>query len=132
MSFQIKNKNGEALTINDLDQEAATFWNKETHPKNYANPIPNTGDEFKDAMNCSFNWFDIIGWHIHNNKANFYKRYDNTITWDGVKESMLLNAIDVLKDKSEKLDLIREAYKPMLELIDHWSGKGYIPEQIKE
>ena len=40
-SFQILNTNGQALTMKELDKEAAEFWGKEVDPKYYANPFPN-------------------------------------------------------------------------------------------
>lgn len=39
-SFRILNAEGKAITMGELDKEAAAFWNKEVHPKNYANPFP--------------------------------------------------------------------------------------------
>lgn len=38
--FQILDKNANALTIAELDKEAAEFWGKEIDPKHYANPFP--------------------------------------------------------------------------------------------
>ena len=68
MGFQIKNKEGEAIAINELDKEAAEFWGKEVHKKDYANPSVITEDmtSFEKAMaEVSSNWFDIIGYCIH-------------------------------------------------------------------
>ena len=33
MGFQILNKEGIPIPINELDKEAANLWNKEVHPK---------------------------------------------------------------------------------------------------
>lgn len=68
MAFQIKNKEGKAIAINELDKEAAEFWGKEVHKKNYANPVKDTDDMSeieRIRAEMSSNWFDIIGWCIH-------------------------------------------------------------------
>lgn len=31
-SFRVLNAEGKAMTMGELDKEAATFWNKEVHP----------------------------------------------------------------------------------------------------
>lgn len=60
-SFQILNANGQALTMKELDKEAAEFWGKEVDSKYYANPFPEVEeDSFSaiqtNALNRSQNW----------------------------------------------------------------------------
>ena len=74
--FQILNPAGQAIPIGELDREAAAFWGKPLHEKQYANPTPIftnpknlEGRElsaamFKHELNQVGNWYDIIGWHI--------------------------------------------------------------------
>ena len=68
MSFEIHTKEGEAIPINMLDKEAAAFWGKEVHPKNYANPVkidPDMKSIDRIRAEMSSNWFDTIGYQIH-------------------------------------------------------------------
>ena len=39
-AFKILDKNGKALTMGELDKEAAEFWNKKVHPKQDREPSP--------------------------------------------------------------------------------------------
>ena len=92
--FQILNKDGKALTMAELDKDAAEFWGKEVHPKHYANPFPDkVADERasfaermkienENALNNVSNWFDIIGWSVAN-QGNY------TTGWQNVVHTML-------------------------------------------
>jgi len=90
MSFQIKNKDGEALTMKQLDAEAAAFWNKEVHGKYYADPSEpkKEGESEVDFIRRSMtsNWFDIIGWCIHS-QGNY------TSGWRNVVHTMIADII---------------------------------------
>ncbi len=137
MSFQILTSDKQGININALDAEACAFWNKPVQPKSYCTPREGTAEHH--YMDSGVNWFDSIGWNIHSNNSINHKRYDGTITWQMVKESMCLIQIDVLKLLNESDELIlrkikfnKEYLKPYFDLIDHWEAKGYIPVQIKE
>lgn len=126
MSFKILNKDGEALTIKQLDAEAAEFWNKTVDPKWYANPSPEGTSVFKQRGN----WFDTIGYQIHSPG-------DYTSGWDNVKCSLWTIQVQGLYDKPvdelpEQIAFIKEYLKPYYDLINHWESKGYQPKQIKE
>ena len=94
-SFQILNANGQALTMAELDKEAAEFWGKEIDPKNYANPFPDKvadeGASFAErmkidrdnALNNAQNWFDIIGRAIAN-QENY------TTGWQNVAHTLVV------------------------------------------
>lgn len=125
MAFQIHNAEGKAIGLNLLDAEAAQFWNKEVHPKEYAYP-------FEDEGYFPLNWFDVIGWHIDTNSANYYKRYDGTMNWNMVRESILIGAINILHDTVENIERIRTLYKPFMDLITEWESKGYQPIKLKD
>jgi hypothetical protein len=130
--FQILDEKGKAITINDLDLEAAIFWNKAIHPKSYASP-----EECYGA-----NWFDIIGWNIA------YQGHE-CAGWANVVATMMATNIGMkfidlskeYKDKPVKINTIEETmpkikdlisfYQPYIELINHWQAKGYQPKQIK-
>lgn len=160
-AFRILDKDGKALTMAELDKEAAEFWGKEVHPKHYANPFPDkvaSEDaplseiiriEHENARNNSSNWFDIIGWNIANQD-----KY--TFSWRNVAYTMLAKnlgecLIDLyegeqikiaefvggkelhLEDSWEiKLFYALSYYKPFVDLINHWAAKGYTPIMIEE
>ena len=159
--FQILDKDGKALTMAELDKEAAEFWNKKVHPKYYANPFPDKvadeGASFsekiriesKNALNNASNWFDVIGWNIANQG-----KY--TFSWQNVAHTMLAENLGEclinlyegeqikiaefvggeelhLADSWEiKLFHTLNYYKPFVDLINHWSAKGYIPVKVEE
>lgn len=154
--FQILNKEGVALTMSQLDSEAANFWGKEVHPKDYANPFPmvlpkddsiesHIEAETRNAYNTSSNWFDIIGWHIAN-QGNY------TTGWNNVIDSMVTKSLGhaILNDQFELPEFIRvedelhlpeqvemqiyavlNYFKPFVDLIKHWESKGYTPASIE-
>lgn len=141
MSFQILDSNNVPVVINALDIEAAEFWNKPVDKKQYANPRPLTGNEFDDAMACSTNWFDMIGYNIHKPEIEGYGD-----SWIAVKMSMfqvcfnydLYDYFGTQKDHKtveaveKRIQLILNRHKPYFDLIDHWQSKGYKPKQIKD
>lgn len=123
MGFQILNSEKSPIEINALDKEACEFWQKEVHPKLYCSP--------NDSP--SFNWFDTIGFNIHCNHANWYRRTDDKITWKAVKESLCLTFINVLTDKVEDITRVREELlKEHFALIDYWESKGYEPIKVTD
>ena len=160
-SFQILDKDGKALTMAELDKEAAEFWGKEVHPKHYANPFPEkVADkeaslsekiqiESKNALNNASNWFDVIGWNI-SNQGNY------TIGWQNVVHAMVVENLGeclVSLNKDEPIKLAEfvgdkeihladsweiklfhalNYYKPFVDLINHWMAKGYTPVKIEE
>lgn len=97
-SFRILNAEGKAMTMGELDKEAAAFWNKEVHPENYANPFPDVivseDASFKEKMqaemtnvrNSSLNWYEIIGWNIAN-------QGDYTSGWQNVVHTMMAKSL---------------------------------------
>lgn len=159
--FQILDKNGKALTMAELDKEAAEFWGKEVHPKYYANPFPNkvaSEDaplsekiriEHENALNNGSNWFDIIGWNIANqgNYTTGWRNVVRTMVAENLGECLVrLNKdkpIELAKfvgDKELHLESSWETelyctlnyYRPFVDLINHWAAKGYTPVKIEE
>lgn len=100
--FQILNENGQALTLNELDAQAAAFWGKEIDPKEYANPTPEfvnnnnlEGEELmrakmKHAFNQMNNWKDAIGWYIAEYKGI---PHPESMTWFDVIHAMIGNGL---------------------------------------
>ena len=160
-AFKILDKNGKALTMGELDKEAAEFWGKEVHPKHYANPFPDKATdegaslskkiriESENALNNASNWFDVIGWNIANQG-----KY--TFSWRNVAHTMLAEnlgecLINLYEDEQIKIAEFvggRELhladsweiklfhalnyYKPFVDLINHWMAKGYTPVKVEE
>lgn len=160
-SFQILNTNGQALTMKELDKEAAEFWGKEVNPKYYANPFPNkVADEgaslsekiriqSENARNNVSNWFDIIGWNIAN-QGNYTSGWQNVVH-TMVTENLGECLVSLRKDEPIKLaEFVGDTeihlgdsweiklysalnyYKPFVDLINHWMAKGYTPVKIEE
>lgn len=124
MGFQILNKDNQALTIKELDAEAAAFWGNAVDEKFYATP---------DSEGFWGNWFDMIGYKIHNPKDNY------TTGWGNVKHSVLIGSVggsykDLLDEKAFAIRIkgIQEYLKPYFELIDHWEAKGYSPKKTDD
>lgn len=119
MGFQIKDAQGNPVILKELDCQAAEFWTVPMHEKWYAAPR---------KQGVSTNWFDSIGWNIHYNQAIYRVRTDDVITWEMVKESMMLTHIDLLhEDVCKKIGFARLYLIPYFSLVDHWASMGYIP-----
>ena len=158
--FEILNKEGKAITMAELDKEAAEFWGKEVHPKHYANPFPDKiADERasfaermkierENAWNNNFNWFDIIGWNIANQGTYTYgwQNVVYTMVTQSLGECLVcLNKDEPIKlaefvgdteihlesSWEEKLYSIINYYKPFIDLINHWMAKGYMPVKVE-
>jgi hypothetical protein len=128
MGFQISNKEGEALKLNVLDQEAATLWGVELRERSYASPYKPDGTFKTESLITSTNWFDNIGYIIHKLK---------TSDWEAVRADYLEVYLDGLKKYEGKPDYeqAKEAFlgghvKAMCDLIDLWKSKGYQPEYV--
>ena len=127
MSFQILNKLEEPVSMKELDAEACELWNKKSDPKWYANPSPEETSVFKQASN----WFDSIGYNIHNPEVTY------TSGWNNVKCSLWTLHIQGLYDKPIEevminIEVVKEYLKPYYDLINYWESKGYTPVRIKE
>lgn len=127
MSFQILNKEGQPLTMKELDADACAIWNKLSDPKYYANPSPQGTDVFKQATN----WFDCIGYNIHNPEVEY------TTGWNNVKCSLWTLHVQGLYETHINeilvhIEVVKEYLEPYYRLIDHWEAKGYQPKQVKE
>jgi len=119
-AFQIIDKDNNPIPINELDKQAAAFWDEELHPKQYASP------------KGKGNWFDTLGWHIaQQHSSHFYGRN----TWNAVKLSMFIGlSYDIVEQTNPAAYTQAQInyLKPYYDLIDHWASLGYQPKQIKE
>lgn len=154
-SFQIHNSNGEPIDIHELDKEAAEFWNKPVHNKQYAFPIPEPNYEGmtdKEKMKAEFdycckqsgNWYDTVGYQIANPKVSWTNGWDNikACLWAVQSVDLYKDLFDIRRYKDEYgvyhthtdilIAVIKSYLEPYYNLIDHWASKGYIPVQIKE
>jgi len=145
MSFQILDKDNNAVAINELDKQAAEFWGKEVDKESYASPAKRKeGESTVQFLRREINWFDTIGYQIHSPNCTY------TTGWDNVKASLWsIQSTGMYKDLfNEKqyededgkswtsldirLQVTKEFLKPFFDLIDHWASLGYIPKQIKD
>lgn len=158
--FEILDKNAKALTMAELDKEAAEFWGKEVHPKHYANPFPEekvSEDaplsekmriKYENARNNACNWFDVIGWNIANQGTYTYGWHNvvHTMVTENLGECLVslrenepikiaefVGDTEVHLESSweEKLYSIINYYKPFIDLINHWMAKGYMPVKVE-
>ena len=135
-SFQILDRNNEPISINQLDQEAASFWGKEVDKKYYANPFKKKefvnssnleGEELKQAketfklknriLQNAYNWHTVLAKSIPNITNS---------NWECVTSSI----IDEVEKGEELKPIMAEIYQPFLDLIKHWEKKGYTPKSI--
>ena len=147
-TFKILNAEGKALTMEELDKDAAAFWGKEVDPEHYANPFPKEKGAYANALNNAKNWYDIIGWNIAN-QGNY------TTGWQNVAHTMVTETlgeclVSLHKDKPIKfaefvgdneihleescetsLFYTLNFYRPFIDLINHWMAKGYTPVKIE-
>ena len=148
-SFQIINKEGKAISMKQLDEEAAKFWNKQIDDKYYANPSPEDTDVFKQQAN----WFDVVGWNIAN-QGNSCSGWANVVA--SMISHMNMNFINTDGDYTnkpvelaqfessgngylslpEKIEIsiycTLKWAKPYVDLINHFHSLGYTPKQIKD
>lgn len=154
--FQILNQDGVALTMSQLDEEAAAFWGKEVYPKNYANPFPVVqpkSDSLMDRIeaeqtnvrNSSLNWYDIVGYTIAN-QGNY------TTGWNNVINSLISENLGraIIGEQFElpefiqigdelhlprriemRINAVLNYFKPFINLIKHWESKGYTPISVE-
>ncbi len=121
-SFQILDKEGIAININDLDREAAEFWGKPVYSP------------------YGSNWFDLIGYNIAN-QGNYTSGWDNVVVsmQNANLQALLINTknkekIEIIDNESimDRIENIKAYYQPFIDLINYWISKGYQPKQIKE
>lgn len=160
MAFRILNKEGRALTMGQLDKEAAEFWGKKVDDNHYANPYPEIivdenasfeeriNAEMENARHSSINWYEVIGWNI-SEQGNYTSGWHNvvyTMMADSLGRCLLKNKKDGstglaefvgdgnkihLEDNvEEKIYATLKYFKPFVDLINHWHSKGYIPEKV--
>lgn len=131
MGFQILDKEGKALEINQLDREACELWKVDYDEKYYAYPeipfenkdnlegIELTKAKFKHKLNQPINWFDSIGWEIHQYGKSLEQIKKDYI---GKYRSFELTIDEIMTIKP---------FCDYINLLDLWIQKGYKAKQIK-
>lgn len=123
MSFQILNPQGEAISLEELDKEAAAFWNTDRNPGSYAHP--DTPNHYTNS------WYDAIGWAIYNPEKYAEGWNDVKCTIWVIQARYLYNKLHDPIQITREIKDIHIFLKPYYELIDHWESKGYIPHKPK-
>ena len=108
MQFQILN-NGRAITMGELDEEAAAFFGVEVDDKHYAEP----------DQNSYGNWFDFIGGSIAIQPKGEHE-------WSTII-GRICGIAAIGETSTEKiLDSIK-CFSPYIDLCLDWQAKGYVP-----
>jgi hypothetical protein len=126
-TFQILDKDGNAIPINQLDREVCELQGKEYDPKWYcgfADP-----SKYED-LNCidyiykemSSNWHDTLGRLISNEGFSFEGMIEY---YEGVMKDYVGK-----KDENGVVLTIDMIYPRRIPLIRHWIEKGYKTKQI--
>lgn len=115
--FQILDKNGNAIAINDLDKEVCELFDISYHPKEYCK-LGKRSDFTNDIKGsweyaCVPNWFDIIGWKISQGESlqDIYDDY----------QKMLDGSHDIK---------VEEAFPYRIKLLTYWINKGYVGKAL--
>lgn len=109
MGFQILNNNGQALTMDELNKEAAAFWNVEPSD-HYAAPI---------GFHWSSNWFQHVGRAIAQmpkGECEWADIIGYLCSIAAIGETSFLVVLDFIK-----------CYAPFIKLCLYWKAKGYTP-----
>jgi hypothetical protein len=98
--------NNNPISLNELDNQAASFWNVPVDSKTYAKPFPHEEGR-------SLSWFNSIGHHIA------YAEVKGNQNWDNVALEML--------DDDETLESHNSYTAYYINLINYWKSLGYTP-----
>jgi len=127
MAFKIKDENGKAISIGDLNRDAQYFWHGQTsfQLKRYSTPYWDSDES--DPILASIkvrrdsimdNWYERIGGSIHYSKAK---------TWEEVIDQLIKPFVDGGIPKEECLS-DADLCKPYVDLIQNWAERGFLPE----
>ena len=120
MGFQIKDKEGVALTLRSLDEEVALFWEVELEERMYAKPFIKGGTQ---EGSRGPNWFNMVGFHIHlRNNVKDYSE-NKQVDWADVL-GLLMGDWLMSKDREASWEK-PHYYQPYIDLVKHWEDKGY-------
>lgn len=108
MEFQILDHKGRALTIGELDKEAAEFWKVEYSQEKYA------------SFAFGADWFNWIGYSIARQKTKGKQEWCTII-------GEISDSIAICKNDSKSYFDGLQKMKPMFDLVFYWKSKGYIP-----
>ena len=112
MGFQIKDKEGVALSMDALDLEAANFFRVNYNEEEYAKPTAGSPD-----------WYSTLGYAIHcSEKAE-------KLLWSDVIIQILRVCV-ICTSAIEELEISFIAYKPFISLCYYWKAKGYTPVYV--
>lgn len=140
--FQILNSNGVSISINELDKEACEFWGVKLHPKHYASP-----------ENERINWYDSIGWNISITEKPTWRKVIKSLVYDSFFDGLVVedkeskqnhfakflvtgqneegeNILHLQDDTEIQIYITMQVHQKYIDLINHWTSKGYQPKQM--
>lgn len=108
MKFQILDTEGNALSMSELDKEAAEFFGVSYDEERYAIPSPSYAS-----------WHDIIGYNIASSEKGM-------LPWNDII-GRILKFCTISTSTMEHLEWSIKVFKPYISLCYHWKAKGYTP-----
>lgn len=108
MKFQILNEEGNALSMGELDKEAAEFFGVPYDEERYASPAATL-----------ISWYDVVGHNIARSKKEM-------LSWSDIV-AQILQICTICTSTMEHLERSIEAYRPFISLCYYWKSKGYTP-----
>lgn len=121
--FEIHDKDGKAININDLDREVCEIVGNEYDNKHYC-LLGRREDHDSDFhfFSRTYNWFDTIGWMI----ASEGKTFEQIIEY--YTEPMKEFLGQVAEDGT--IVTIDYIYPYHMKLLRTWIAKGYQPKSV--
>jgi hypothetical protein len=122
-AFQILNKEDQAISINELDQEVCELVGVSQDKKYYCRL--GKREEFKSELDYLWktsNWYDTIGWMIASEGKSFQDILDYYT--DTMKEFI------GQKDENDTVITLEYIYPYHTKLLTNWINKGYIAKQV--
>lgn len=121
--FQILDKGGTPILINELDREICELLNKEYDDKYYCGlAFQREGERDLDFAFRDRNWFDTIGFLIASENKSF----------EEIKEVFSKPMEEFLGKVDEKGNVItiESIYPGEMAVLNNWIAKGYTPKQV--
>ena len=110
MKFLILNEIGNALSMEELNKEAAEFFG-----------VPYKEEEYAKPWGKSLNWC----YAFDTNMTTL--SHKGLLQWEDLIKQILQISVFYNTNSFEGLNRIIQAYKPYIELCYHWKSKGYTP-----
>ena len=109
MKFLILNEIGSALSMEELNKEAAEFFG-----------VPYKEEEYAKPRGKSLNWCCAIGYSMTN------LPHKGLLHWNDLVKQIIQMSVFYTNSFEELITFI-QTYRPYIELCYYWKSKGYTP-----